>query len=77
MANINIAQDEQILKSLEHSFKEIGNQHKQALEALAESQTYSRLTENYLHEAWSQVLNLFVKIEQLRLTRLECETEQH
>lgn len=76
MAKGNIAQDEQILKSLEHSFKEIGNQHKQALEALAESQKYSRSVGNHLNEAWSQVVNLFAKIEQLRLMRLECKKEQ-
>ena len=73
MANTNLAHHEQILKQLEKSLAEIGNQHKQALDALAELQTQSHLARSYLSDAWSQLVNLFVKAEALRSTRLEFE----
>lgn len=76
MANTNLAHHEQILKLLEKSLVEIGDQHKQAIDALAELQTQSHLACSYLSDAWSQVLNLFVKAEQLRLTRLKFEKQK-
>ena len=76
MTNINLAQHEQILKSLEQSLKEIGDQHKLMLDSLTELQTHYRFASHYIKESWSQILHLFVKVEQLRLTRLEFEQEK-
>lgn len=75
MANTNIAHHEQLLKSLEHSLKEIGDQHKLVHDSLSELQTHSREAWNNVNAAWSKVVNLFVTIDQLRSSRLEFEKD--
>ena len=66
MAKNNLAQSEQILKSLEQSLKEICDKHRLVHDSLTELQDYSNQALNNLNIAWSEALNLFVKIEQLK-----------
>jgi septal ring factor EnvC (AmiA/AmiB activator) len=76
MANTNLAQHEQILKSLEQSLKEIGDQHKMVYESLAKLHTSSRQAWDDVNAAWSKIVKLFVTIEELRSTRLKFEQEE-
>lgn len=73
MANINIAQHEQLLKSLEHSLKEIGDHHKQIHDILDVMQINVHQACHNINVSWSQVVNLFVIADQLRSSWLEVE----
>lgn len=76
MANTNLAQHEQYLKSLEHILKEIGDQHKLIHDSLVELQSYSLAVRDNVNQSWSKVLNLFVVVDKLRSSRLELEKER-
>ena len=75
MAKHNLAQHEQILKSLEHSLKEIGDLHKQMHDILDVMQINVHQACHDLNVSWSKVINLFVIVDQLRSSRLELEKE--
>lgn len=76
MANTNLAQHEQYLKSLEHILKEIGDQHKLIHDSLVELQSHSRAARDNVNQSWSKVLNLFVVVDKLRSSQLEFEKER-
>ncbi|MGI4852372.1 MAG: hypothetical protein ACRYGR_10605 [Janthinobacterium lividum] len=73
MANVNIAQHEQLLKSLEHALKEIGDLHKHMHNILDVMQINVHQACHDLNVSWSQVVNLFVIVDQLRSTHLESK----
>lgn len=75
MANSNLAQHEQLLKSLELTLKEIGDQHKLVHDILSVIQTNVHEASSHVNTSWSKVVNLFVTCDQLRSTRLELEKE--
>lgn len=76
MANVNIAQHEQLLKSLEHSFKEIGDLHKHMHNILDVMQINVHQACHDVNVSWSKVINLFVIVDQLRSSRLELEKDK-
>ncbi|RYE12898.1 MAG: hypothetical protein EOP34_09925 [Rickettsiales bacterium] len=76
MAKDNLAQYEQILNSIEHSLKEISIYHNLLSDSLTELESYSNQASNNIHKAWSQVMNLFVQVQQLRSTCFESEQSE-
>lgn len=76
MANVNIAQHEQLLKSLEHAFKEIGGLHQQIHNILDVMQLNVHQACHDVNVSWSKVVNLFVTVDQLRSSRLEFEEDK-
>ena len=76
MAKPTLAQYEQILNSIEHSLKEISVQHNLLSDSLTELESYSNKVSDNIHKAWSQVMNLFVQVQQLRSTCFESEQSE-
>ena len=77
MANVTLAQHEQLLKQLEHSLNEIGDQHQLIHNSLADAHTYFHQAQETLDQVWSRVVNLFAIVEKIRRTRLEFEQNKH
>ena len=75
MANTTLAHHEQLLKSLEHSLKEIGDQHKLVHDILSVIQADVHEACCNANTSWSKVVNLFVTVDQLRSSRLEFEKD--
>ena len=58
MANVTLAQHEQLLKQLEHVLNEVGDQHRCVCDILTEVQVSSHQAQDVLNQAWSKVINL-------------------